>query len=183
MAAVRFHCPQIHTGAYGVVVSPKPAPTPRQAGEAIDRLLSAVQTEADIFVALSDIYPLHPKDNTFPGEVFVSLGAGALDQGGVERHHPISEERLVERYLPECQFRGRDNRKIRYAILAVAATHGGIDVDLLEEVAYWGTDDFWSYAGLAAVAWIRAVADQRGIALPELCARLRTQTGGRTGGR
>ncbi|MBO0731960.1 MAG: hypothetical protein J2P57_22060, partial [Acidimicrobiaceae bacterium] len=117
-------------------MSPTRAPTPRQAGEAIDRLLSAVETEADIFAALSDIYPLHPKDNTFPGEVFVSLGADALDEGGVERHHLISEGRLVERYLPERRFRGRDKGKIRYVILAVAATHSGIDVDLLEEVAY-----------------------------------------------
>ena len=60
----------------------------------------------------------------------------------MERNSPISEERLVERYLPECRFRGRDNHKIRYAILAAAATHRGIDVDLLEEVIYWGTDDF-----------------------------------------
>jgi len=47
-----------------------------------------------------------------------------------------------------------------------------VEIDLLSEVVYWGTDDFWSYAGLAAVAWIRAVAE-RGLPLEELCRRLR----------
>jgi len=75
----------------------------------------------------------------------------------------------------EDQFGGRDNRKFRYAVMAAAAVHGGAELDLLEEVAYWATDDFWSYAGLAAVAWARAVADQRGIAFADLCARLRAR--------
>jgi hypothetical protein len=59
--------------------------------------------------------------------------------------------------------------------LAGAATHGGVEVDLLDELAYWGTDDFWSYAGLAAVAWARAVSDQRGLPLAELCQQLQAQ--------
>lgn len=116
-----------------------------------------------------------PKDDTFPGEVFVGLGSDALDDGGVKRDRPITEEKLVEPYLPEWGFGGRDNRKIRYAILAVAATHGGVDVDPLDEIVYRGTDDFRWYAELGAVAWVRAVADQRGIALPELCGRLRAR--------
>jgi hypothetical protein len=89
----------------------------------------------------------------------------------------VSDEGLVERYLPECQFRGRDNHKIRYAILTVAASNGGVEVDLREEVVYWGTDDFWSYAALAAAAWIRAIADQRALALADLCRRLRARAG------
>ncbi len=46
-------------------------------------------------------------------------------------------------------------------------------VDLLEEVVYWDSDDFWSCAALAAAAWIRAVADDRSLALAELVRRLR----------
>jgi hypothetical protein len=71
--------------------------------------------------------------------------------------------------------RGRDNHKIRYALLAAAAIHGGVEVDLLDEVVAWATDDFWGYAGFAAVAWIRAVAASRGMALDELSRRLRAQ--------
>jgi hypothetical protein len=160
-----------------VVVTPRRLPSENEAYEAVDRLLTAIEVKGDIFDALEGIRPLHPKHNTFPGEVFMRLAADALKVGGVSREHPISEEGLVDRYLPECEFRGRDNRKIRYALLAMAATHGGIEVDLLDEIAYWATDDFWSYAGFAAVASIRAVGDQRGLPLAELCQRLRGRAG------
>jgi hypothetical protein len=162
-----------------VVVSPRRVPSQEEAGQAIDRLLVAVAAGEDIFDALDEIRSLHPKNNTFPGEAFIRLAADALDQGGASRASPFSEEGFVDRYLPECEFRARDNRKIRYAVLAAAATHGGVEVDLLAEVAYWATDDFWSYAGLAAVAWIRAVADQRGIVLSELCGQLSSGRGPR----
>ncbi len=156
-------------------MSPRHKPTEEEARQAVEVLLRAVETGEDIFDAFDEVRPLHPRDNTFPGEVFVALAADALAEGGVSRDRPVSEEGLVERYLPECQFRGRDNRKIRYAVMVAAAVHGGIELDLLEEVAYWATDDFWSYAGLAAVAWARAVADQRGIGLADLCTRLRAR--------
>ncbi len=160
---------------------PRRTPTPEEARQAVDILLATTEAGGEIFEALDEIKPLHPKNNTFPGEVFMHLAAEALQVGGVGRDHPISEEGIVEKYLPECRFRGRDNYKIRYAVLAVAATHGGVEVDLLAEVAYWATDDFWSYAAFAAVAWIRVVADQRGIALSDLCGRLRSNSGGQPG--
>ena len=64
---------------------------------------------------------------------------------------------------------------MRFALLAAASTHAGIEVDLLDEVPYWGSDDYWRYAGLAAIAWIRAVVDQRPVPMRELCARLRAR--------
>jgi len=137
--------------------------------------LGAVETDGDIHGALDQVRLLHPKDNTFPGEVFMRLAAEALGLGGVSAERPLSSEGLVERYLPECGFRGKDASKLRYALLAAAATHGGVEVELLDEVAYWGTDDFWSYAGLGAVAWARAVADERGLPLAELCQQLQAQ--------
>jgi hypothetical protein len=103
------------------------------------------------------------------------VAAEALELGGVSAERPMSSEGLVERYLPECRFRGRDASKLRYALLAAAATHGGVEVELIDEVANWGADDFWSYAGLAAVARARAVADQRVLPLAELCRQLRAQ--------
>ena len=153
-------------------MSPRHKPTDEEGRQAVEVLLAALEAGEDIFDALDEVRPLHPRDNTFPGEVFVALAADALAEGGASRDRPVSEVGLVQRYLPECEFRGRDNRKIRYAVMAAAVVHGGVEVELLEEVTYWATDDFWSYAGLAAVAWVRAVADQRGIALADLCARL-----------
>jgi hypothetical protein len=156
-------------------VPPRRRPTPRESRDAAERLLLALEAGTDIFDALDDIRPLHPRRDTFPGEVFLGLAARAMAEGGVSPATPISEAGLVDARLPECVFPGRDDHKIRYAPLAAAAIHGGVEVDLLEEVVHWGTDDFWSYAGLAAVVWIRAVAASRGMALDELCQRLRAQ--------
>jgi hypothetical protein len=163
------------------VVAVKRRPPPEDARGAVNLLLGALEADGDIFEVLDQVRQLHPKNNTFPGEVFMRMAADALEEGRVGRERPIPEEGLVARYLPECQFRGRNNRKFRYALLAVAATHGGVEVELLDEVAYWETDDFWSYAGFAAVAWIRAVSDQRGIPMDELCRRLRGQQNGKSG--
>jgi hypothetical protein len=95
-----------------------------------------------MFSALDEIRPLHPNNNTFPGEVFVRIAADALLLGEVSSRRPMATEDLVKRYLPECRLRGRGNRKLRYALLTAAATHGGVEVDLLDEVAHWETDDF-----------------------------------------
>ena len=47
--------------------------------------------------------------------------------------------------------------------LAAAALHAGTEPDLLDEVAWWQTDDFWQYALFAAVAYIRAAASRAGV--------------------
>lgn len=160
----------------------KHRPTPEDAREAVDLLMGAVEAGRDVFEALDEIRPLHPKNNTFPGEVFMRVAADALGLGEVSPERPISSEGLLTHYLPECRFRGRDNRKIRFVVLAVGATHAGVEVDLLDEVAYWESDDFWSYAGFAAIAWIRAVSNQRGLALGELCRELRVRHASRLDG-
>jgi hypothetical protein len=164
------------------LVAAKRRPTDEDSREAVRLLTEAVEASRDIFDALDEIRPLHPKNNTFPGEVFMRLAAQALRLGGVSTDQPMPAEGLVDRYLPECRFRGRDNRKIRYALLAVGATNGGVWVDLLDEVVDWETDDFWSYAGFAAIAWIRAVSDQRGLPLGDLCRQLRDRPVDRMGG-
>jgi hypothetical protein len=71
--------------------------------------------------------------------------------------------------LPECTFRGRENKELQYAVLAAAALHGGTEPDLLDEVAWWQTDDFWQYALFAAVACIRAAASRAGVPVRQAC--------------
>ena len=63
-------------------------------------------------------------------------------------------------------FRGRQNAKLQYAVLAAAAVHGGTEPNLLDEVAAWQADDFWQYAMYAAVAYIRAAASRAGVPVP-----------------
>ena len=132
-------------------------------------LLDGLARDADIFELAGELAPLHPRDNTFPGEVFLRLAADALDWCEASRADPLSLEGLRERFLPECTFRGRQNKKLQYAVLAAAALHGGTDPDLLEEVAWWQSDDFWQYALFAAVAYIRAAARRAGVPVRQAC--------------
>jgi hypothetical protein len=65
--------------------------------------------------------------------------------------------------LARVSGRGRDRRKLQFAVLAAAAMHGGAEPDLLDEVAWWPSDDFWQYARLAAAACFRAAGDRAGM--------------------
>ena len=82
---------------------------------------------------------------------------------------PVPLEGMRKRFLPECSFRGRENRKLQFAVLAAAALHGGAEADLLDEVIWWQTDDFWQYALFAAVAYIRITADRAGVPVRQVC--------------
>jgi len=126
-------------------------------------LLDVLARDADIFELVSELAPLHPRNNTFPGEAFLRLAADALEWCRASRADPLPLEGLRERFLPERTFRGRQNAKLQYAVLAAAALHGGTEPDLLDEVAWWQTDDFWQYAMFAAVAYIRAAASRAGV--------------------
>jgi hypothetical protein len=109
-------------------------------------LLDGLARDADIFQLASELAPLHPGDDTFPGEVFLHVAADALEWCGASGADPLPLEGLRERFLSESAFRGRQNTKLRYAVLAAAALHGGTEPDLPGEVAWWQTDDFWQYA-------------------------------------
>jgi hypothetical protein len=109
---------------------------------------------------VTELAPLHPRNNTFPGEVFLGLAADALDWCGASRADPLALEGLRERFLPESRFRGRQHKKFQYAVLAAAALHGGTQPDLLDEIVWWQTDDFWQYALFAGVAYIRGAASR-----------------------
>jgi hypothetical protein len=79
--------------------------------------------------------------------------------------------------LPERTFRGRHNTKLQYAVLAAAALQGGTEPDLLDEVAWWQTDDFWQYALFAAVAYVRAAASRAGVPVRQACQDLAQRPG------
>jgi hypothetical protein len=152
-------------------------PTLEDAMTARRVLLDGLARNADIFELADELASLHPRDNTFPGEVFLRLAADALDWCQASRADPLSLEGLRERFLPECTFRGRQNKKLQYAVLAAAALHGGTDPDLLEEVAWWQADDFWQYALFATVAYIRAAASRAGVPVRQACQDLAQRHG------
>ena len=140
-------------------------------------LLDGLARDADIFELVSELAPLHPRDSTFPGEVFLRLAADALNWCRASRADPLPLEGLRERFLPERTFRGRQDTKLQYAVLAAAALHGGTEPDLLAEVAWWQTDDYWQHALFAAVAYIRAAASRAGLPARQACQDLRERPG------
>ena len=144
-------------------------PAPEDTATARQILLDGLARDADVFELASELAALHPRDNTFPGEVFLHVAADALDWCGASRPDPLLLEGLRERFLPERTFRGRQNHKLQYAVLAAAALHGGTEPDLLDEVAWWQADDFWQYALFAAVAYIRAAASRAGVPVRQAC--------------
>ena len=101
----------------------------------------------------------------------MEVAVQAMDLAGIEQRG-LPYEELLNNYLPEYEFRGRRAQKIKFAILATAAARGGIDPDLLDEVIWWRTDDFWFYALAAAMAIIRASAAKQEVPVADLIAEL-----------
>jgi hypothetical protein len=107
----------------------------------------------------------------------MDVAADALEIAGLTRREAVAYEGLLSSYLPEWPFRGRENRKIRFAILTSAAFRGGLEADLFDEVMWWHTNDYWQYALLAAVALIRATADRKGVSVSEFAQQLARHRG------
>src|SRR5258708_1390439 len=152
-------------------------PAPKDAVTARRILLAGLAEDAALPDLAGDLAPLHPRNDTFPGEVFLRLAADALAWSGATPAAPLPLDGIRERFLPEYSGRGLDRRKLQYAVLAAAALHGGAEPDLLDEVAWWQADDFWQYALLAAVAYIRAAAHRAGVPVREACKALAERSG------
>ena len=152
-------------------------PTPQDAATARRILLDGLARDAEVAELVGELAPLHPRDNTFPGEVFLQVAVDVLDWCGASRAGPLALEGIREQFLPECTFRGRQTKKLQFAILAAAALRGGTEPDLLDEVAWSQTDDFWRYALYAAVAYFRAAAGRVGVPVRQLCQELAHRDG------
>jgi hypothetical protein len=167
--------------SYRLGMPARKRPTSQDAAAARRILLDGMARDTEVAGLVGELAPLHPRDNTFPGEIFLHVAADALDWCGASRAEPLALEGMPERFLPECAFRGRQNKKLQFAVLAAAALHGGAEPDLLEEVTWWQTDDFWQYALYAAVAYIRAAADRADVPMRQVCQELAQRVGPRPG--
>lgn len=152
-------------------MAPK-GPTDEDHVQAIRIVLTGLADDGDLFEMISTVSTLHPKHNTFPGEVFLGLAAETLEIGGVTRDSPIRFEGLVSTHLPEYEFRRRDANKMRTALLLAFSLHGGLEPDLFDDVAWWPTDDYWRYALCALVTLVRATAEKRGVPVSEVAGEL-----------
>jgi len=156
-------------------------PTPQDAVTARGILLDGLARGTGMSELVRQLAPSHPRNYTFPGEVFLRIGADAQDWCGASRADPVALDGIRERHLPECAFRGREKHKLQFAVLAAAALRGGAEPDLLDEVAWWQTDDFWQYAMFAAIAYIRAAAERAGVPVRQVCQELSQRAGPRPG--
>jgi hypothetical protein len=67
---------------------------------------------------------------------------------------------------------GGEPRGVLLGELAAAALHGGAEPGLPGEAAWWLADDFWQYALLAAVAYLRAAVGRAGVPVCQVCQEL-----------
>ena len=80
---------------------------------------------------------MHPRHNTFPGEVLLDLAAGAIDLAGATRLSPIEFDGLRDRYLPDGTADTKvEHHKSKFALRAAAMLHGGVDPGLLDGVQW-----------------------------------------------
>jgi hypothetical protein len=70
-------------------------PTPEDTVTARQTLLDGLARDADVFELVSELAPLHPRDNTFPGEVFLDLAGDALAWCRASRADPLALEGLT----------------------------------------------------------------------------------------
>lgn len=144
-------------------VAARKHPTEDDASEAIRLALGGIAAGRDVFDLADDLAPLHPKNDTFPGEVLLALAADALELAGATRENAITYEGIRERFLPECEFRGKhDHRASHYALAAAAMICVGIQPGLLDEVIWWPHNDLWRFALFALVIYVRVASERTG---------------------
>lgn len=114
--------------------------------------------------------PLHPKHDTFPGEVLLELAADALELSGASRQAPVDYEGIRERYLPEMELRGKAaHHRSDYALRAVTMIRAGIAPDLLDEVSWWNANDLWVWSLYALLVFVRIAAERTGAPVAAVC--------------
>ena len=104
-----------------------------------------------------------------PDLAVLQVGAAAMDLAQVDRAAPIAKAELISQHLSEINFHNQQplQERTTYALNAVAATRGGLELDILEDTYWWRTRDIVEYAVIAATAYVRACARRRGQPVPQ----------------
>ena len=156
---------------YCLVMPARKWPTPQDAAAARRILLDGLARDSDVSELASELAPLHPRNDTFPGEVFLHLAADALDWCGASRAEPLSLEGMREQFLPECSAAGRTTSS---SSRSWQRRHCAAGPSLTCSARSPGgkTDDFWQYTLYAAVAYIRAAAGRADVPVHQACRHL-----------
>jgi hypothetical protein len=156
-----------------VAMAKQKAPTAEDRTETIRVALSGVASDLELGEIAARLAPLHPKNNTFPGEVLLELAADAIEDSGATRGQPLEFEGIRKRHLPEDWAHTRaQHHKAEYALRAAAMVRGGVDPGLLDEVMWWRTDDLWFWTLEALVTYLRAAAERSAEPVTTICGRI-----------
>jgi hypothetical protein len=156
-----------------VGVAARRGPTDADRDQAIEVALNGLAQGAELNEIAARLAPLHPRHDTFPGEVLLELAADAIGLSSASRQSPILFEGIRERYLTDGTAHTKaEHHKSTFALRAAAMLHGGVDPGLLDEVQWWQTDDVWYWSLEALVAYVRAAADRTGQPMESVCHRL-----------
>jgi hypothetical protein len=148
-------------------------PTPEDRTRAIRLALSGIADEQELGDLAERLALLHPKNETFPGEVLLELAADAIEEAGVTRQQPLEFNGIRKRHLPEDRAHTRaQHHKAEYALRAAAMVRAGVDPGLLDEVIWWRTDDLWFWALEALVIYVRVAADRTDESVSLICGRI-----------
>jgi hypothetical protein len=142
---------------------------PEDRHDAILVTLTGLASGRDFDSVIERLGAVHVRHNTFPAEELLGLAADAVDESGATPADPMEFEKFRERFLPEHRISGKNQHyKRKYAVSAAAMIHGGVFPDLLDDAAWWQTDDLWLYSFFALVILIRAAAERTGRSVEEV---------------
>jgi hypothetical protein len=151
----------------------KRRPTPEDRTDAIRVALSGIADDLELGELAERLAPLHPKNDTFPGEVLLELAADVIEESGASRDQPLEFDGIRKRHLPEDRAHTKaQHHKVEYALRAAAMIRGGVDPGLLAEVIWWRTDDLWFWALEAPVIYVRAAAERTDEPVTGICRRI-----------
>src|ERR1700691_4567683 len=75
---------------YGLGMPARKRPPPEDAAAARRILLDGMARDGEVSELVGGLAPLHPRDDTFPGEVFLQIAADALDWCEASRADPTT---------------------------------------------------------------------------------------------
>ena len=134
-------------------------PTDEDRHRAIEIALSGLARSDDLGDIAARLEPLHPRYDTFPGEVLLDLAADAIGESGASRQSSREFEAIPERHLPAgIAHTTAQHQNSKFALRAAAMLHGGVDPGLLDEAQLWRTDDLWYWSLEALAVYVRAAA-------------------------
>ena len=103
-------------------------PTAEDRAMAIRLALSGIAEDMELGELAALLEPLHPRNNTFLGEVLLELAADAIEEAAATRRRPLEFEAIRNRHLPEDRAHTKaQHHRAEYALRAEAMVRVGAD--------------------------------------------------------